>query len=102
MTYWCDAAHQRYYSSQFARFMSSDPYKASAGPSDPQSWNRYAYTRGDPITYSDPTGRSIVVGSCDDLINGADQPGCDDGGDLGDNGGGIIGTPAVDRFRLHV
>ena len=88
-----DYGDQRYYSNQFGRFMSPDPYKASGGPSDPQSWNRYAYTRGDPITYSDPTGQSIVVGSCDDLINGADQPGCDDGGDLGDNGGGMNGSP---------
>jgi hypothetical protein len=44
----------------FGRFMSPDPYKASAGgpgdPRDPQSWNRYAYSKNDPITYNDPSG----------------------------------------------
>ena len=29
---------------------------ASGGPGDPQSWNRYAYTRGDPINRYDPAG----------------------------------------------
>ena len=36
--------------------MSPDPSKSSAGPSDPGSWNRYAYTRGDPTNRIDPTG----------------------------------------------
>jgi hypothetical protein len=40
------------------RFMSPDPYKASAGPKDPGSWNRYAYTRGDPVNRGDPSGLS--------------------------------------------
>src|ERR1051326_4849671 len=36
-----DYADQRYYASTFGRFMTPDPYRASAGPSDSQSWNRY-------------------------------------------------------------
>jgi RHS repeat-associated protein len=51
-----DYADQRYYSNQFGRFMNPDPYQASAGPSDPGSWNQYAYTVGDPINYNDPSG----------------------------------------------
>src|SRR5260370_6059243 len=56
-TYWRDSssnldyADQRYYSNQFGRFMTPDPYKAGTGsgnPMDPQSWNRYTYTRNDP------------------------------------------------------
>jgi hypothetical protein len=38
------------------RFNSPDPYAASGGPSSPASWNRYSYTRGDPINRLDPRG----------------------------------------------
>lgn len=33
--------NQRYYSSQFGRFMTPGP-SSTAHPSDPQSWNQYA------------------------------------------------------------
>jgi RHS repeat-associated protein len=56
-----DYADQRYYSNQFGRFLSPDPYKASAGLQDPGSWNRYAYTRNDPINRYDPSGREDDV-----------------------------------------
>ena len=36
--------------------MTADPYAASGGPSDPGSWNRYAYTRGDPVNRTDTSG----------------------------------------------
>src|SRR5271166_191578 len=39
--------------------MSPDPYTASGGPSDPGSWNRYAYTEGDPVNGVDPTGEFV-------------------------------------------
>ena len=61
-TYWRDSANgldyamDRYYSSGAGRFLTPDPYVNSAGPSDPQSWNRYAYTRNDPINRIDPSG----------------------------------------------
>jgi len=51
-----DYADQRYYASTYGRFMSPDPYMASGGPTDPSSWNRYAYTRGDPVNRFDPSG----------------------------------------------
>lgn len=50
------SADQRYYSSQYGRFMTPDPYRASGGASDPQSWNRYAYVKGDPINHIDRRG----------------------------------------------
>ncbi|MFN7919441.1 MAG: RHS repeat-associated core domain-containing protein [Bryobacteraceae bacterium] len=50
-------ADQRYYSSSWGRFLTADPYKASGGPSEPGSWNRYAYVEGDPINHFDPDGR---------------------------------------------
>ena len=56
-----DYADQRYYSSVLGRFMTPDPYVASANgatnPADPQSWNRYAYGGGDPANHKDPTGQ---------------------------------------------
>jgi hypothetical protein len=52
-----DYADQRYYAAVDGRFNTADPYRASAGASDPGSWNRYAYVGGDPINYNDPEGR---------------------------------------------
>jgi RHS repeat-associated protein len=48
---------QRFYASTYGRFNTPDPYKASGFTTDPASWNRYAYTRGDPINRVDRTGR---------------------------------------------
>jgi RHS repeat-associated protein len=61
-TYWRDAdtgldyADQRYYQPGVGRFLAADPYLASAGPPNPGSWNRYAYTGGDPVNFNDPSG----------------------------------------------
>ena len=54
-----DYADQRYYASTFGRFLTPDPYQASGGPSDPQTWNRYAYVRGDPMNFYDRSGRDL-------------------------------------------
>ncbi len=55
-----DYADQRYYASNFGRFMSPDPYMANNGaagdPADSGSWNHYDYTRGDPINRIDSQG----------------------------------------------
>jgi RHS repeat-associated protein len=51
-----DYADQRYYASTLGRFLTADPYWASGGPSDPASWNRYAYVENDPVNFSDPEG----------------------------------------------
>jgi RHS repeat-associated protein len=51
-----DYADQRWYAQGQGRFLTSDPYQASAGPSDPASWNRYAYVQGDPVGAFDPNG----------------------------------------------
>ncbi len=61
-----DYADQRYYSNQFGRFMSPDPYQASAGPSDPGRWNRYSYVQGDPVNYTDRTGLNRDAEDCID------------------------------------
>src|SRR5208337_2396553 len=65
-TYWRDSAtgldyaNNRYYSNVYGRFMTPDPYTNSGRLSDPQSWNRYAYTRGDPVNRLDPSGTDDI------------------------------------------
>ncbi|HUP04205.1 MAG TPA: RHS repeat-associated core domain-containing protein [Bryobacteraceae bacterium] len=52
-----DYAMQRYYTNITGRFYSPDPIGAgAANPRDPNSWNLYAYTRGDPVNRRDPGG----------------------------------------------
>lgn len=52
----------RYYSSSLGRFMAVDPV-GDIRPEDPQSWNSFAYTRNNPIAYTDPSGTGACVGS---------------------------------------
>ena len=57
-----DYAGQRYYNAGLGRFWSPDPGGAStASPSDPASWNRYAYVQGDPVNYYDPSGTFMLI-----------------------------------------
>ncbi|MCX6975553.1 MAG: hypothetical protein NTZ94_14930, partial [Verrucomicrobia bacterium] len=51
-----DYADQRYYNSAIGRFLTSDPYEASAGAGEPRSWGRYPYVEGDPANAGDQTG----------------------------------------------
>jgi RHS repeat-associated protein len=46
----------RYYASSMGRFMSPDPMLNSGRPDNPQSWNRYAYVKNNPLGRIDPTG----------------------------------------------
>jgi RHS repeat-associated protein len=81
-----DYADQRYYASTYGRFNTADPYMASANgannPGDPGTWNRYAYTAGDPINRRDPKGllwSMTCGGAFGDGGGDADGP-CTDGG----------------------
>ncbi len=71
-TYWQDSAsgldyaNNRYYSNAYGRFMTPDSY--SGGTADPQSWNKYSYTRGDPVNRSDPAGLGDTGDPCNICI----------------------------------
>lgn len=56
---------QRYYASTYGRFNTPDPFRPSANLRNPQSWNRYMYTLGDPANGNDPKG--LCDGSDGDL-----------------------------------
>ena len=53
-----DYAMFRYDSSRLGRFMTPDPFGGSLG--DPQSLNRYVYTRNDPVNLADPLGLTFT------------------------------------------
>jgi RHS repeat-associated protein len=93
-----DAMARRYSAS--SSFAQPDPYGGSYDFGDPQSLNRYAYTKNDPVNFRDPTGTTCVEiwltpTHYINLCNGNDNPlfdptfmfgaGSSDGG----GGGGI-------------
>ena len=49
----------RYYHSVAGRFISVDPLLDSGRLSDPQTWNRYVYSRNNPVRFFDPTGEDF-------------------------------------------
>jgi RHS repeat-associated protein len=56
-----DYADQRYYSSALGRFLTPDPSRRSATPTNPQSWSRYTYALGNPVNGIDPKGLSCLA-----------------------------------------
>ncbi|WP_321469943.1 RHS repeat-associated core domain-containing protein [uncultured Paludibaculum sp.] len=67
-----DYAMNRHYSSAWGRFTTADPYRASGGPADPQSWNRYAYVENDPVNFNDRRGllAEAAYGTCPAWLTG--------------------------------
>ena len=55
-----DYADQRYYASQFGRFMSADPSGGSGGLRNSVGWNQYAYANDNPANFNDPNGLFIA------------------------------------------
>ena len=50
----------RFDSSNFGRFMSPDDFTKDSNVGDPQSWNKYAYARNNPLRYVDPSGQTAT------------------------------------------
>jgi RHS repeat-associated protein len=84
----------RYYRNTWGRFTQVDPIAGSLA--DPQSWNRYAYARNNPMRFVDPTGlyheEIIVVGhkTGGDGCNDIDGTWCPGGGGRLDVCGDIL------------
>ena len=51
-----DEAMHRRYNRWWSRFDQPDPYEGSYELNDPQSFNRFAYVKNDPINFTDPSG----------------------------------------------
>ena len=69
-------ARNRYYTSNYGRFTTPDPYDGSAALTNPGSWNRYAYVLGNPVILNDPSG----LGYCETLKNAPIDVFCTGGG----------------------
>ena len=92
-----DYADQRFYHPGVSRFVTADPYLASAGKGDPSSWNRYTYTRGDPINSVDPIGlQDCPVTFC---VNGYGRI-YGSGGSSGGGGGGSGNPPTEEQVGI--
>jgi RHS repeat-associated protein len=77
-----DYADQRFYTSQFGRFMSADRFKRAANVNSSGSWNKYSYVTGDPVNLFDVKGTCGAApsgdGSDDDDDSDSDCSGDDD------------------------
>jgi RHS repeat-associated protein len=51
----------RFYTSNLGRFTSPDEFWKDSHVSDPQSWNKYAYARNNPLRYVDLAGEKASV-----------------------------------------
>lgn len=88
----------RYYDPVLSRFLSIDPW--SGNLEDPQSLNKYSYTKNNPVKYVDPTGKNpllaaMAVGAVGGAVWGA---GIDVGIQLYQTGTvnwGQVGTSAI-------
>jgi len=75
---------QRYYASNFGRFMSPD--RGKPAPGNPGSFNRYPYVQGDPINNGDPRGLFTLT-PMEEPTPGQEGGG---GGEDGSEGGCVI------------
>lgn len=92
-----DAMARRY--SIGGRFSQPDPYAGSYDFSDPQSLNRYAYTRNDPVNFRDPSGLELCFESW--CAGGSDSFGAQVGWGTHGSYFGSAGNPGP-GFSSHI
>jgi RHS repeat-associated protein len=51
----------RYLSNALTRFTSVDPSRGSFDKTNPQTWNRYAYSLSSPLDLIDPDGKDVIL-----------------------------------------
>ncbi len=87
---------ERDYRAGQGRWLSPDPAGMGAvDPTDPQSWNRYAYVGNSPLNRIDPQGTDWGDGDWGGGDWGGGWGGGDWGGDWGGGGGGGGGTISI-------
>ncbi|MEQ1923680.1 MAG: RHS repeat-associated core domain-containing protein [Pyrinomonadaceae bacterium] len=64
-----DFAEARMYENRLGKFTAVDPLLASGQSADPQTFNRYAYVRNQPLALSDPSGE-CPEGKCPGRYSG--------------------------------
>jgi RHS repeat-associated protein len=83
-----DEAMFRRYNRWQSRFDQPDPYDGSYDATDPQSFNRYAYTQNDPVNFTDPTGLEMAL-TC--MVDGM-VVNCSTAFGLVNSGAGTVGS----------
>ncbi len=97
----------RYYNPILGRFIQPDTVVQN--PLDPQSWNRYAYVKNNPLKYTDPTGHEPHFDMPDDydhFVHGRDRDNdhdfhFSDSAEPSGHEGGLIGAVAVVNFAIN-
>ena len=96
-------AQFREYSNMAGRWFSPDPYQGSYDPTNPQSFNRYAYVLNSPLSFIDPAG----LGPGDCFLSGLSGNTCSvtvSGNPPGGPGGpsdGSVGIPLIFKGGQH-
>ena len=88
-----DHAQFREYSNMDGRWFSPDPYPGSYDPSNPQSFNRYAYVLSNPLSAIDPSGPQCTADSLGNLT--CTTWGTPLSGSSGGATGGSVGIPLI-------
>jgi RHS repeat-associated protein len=68
---WTEHAQFRNYSPAQGRWLSPDPYDGSYDPTNPQSFNRYAYVLNNPLSFIDPSGLDIQCYTTNFYVDGS-------------------------------